>query len=280
MRSFLISVALATVALAMPSAASAATCPTFQVMHNDRIGSVKLSAGQYTPATAGVTCANAGKLLTRFLSDWDGILPGGWTVTQAGAGATFVNGVQSIALAPGKVKPNSNTTQNGVCPGTFTVLHNDHIGRLKLPAGEYQITTKRLHCWFDIQKLQLFLASYESGNLPRPWKVIPAQKKIQRSTNSWFTLKRVGRKPIGGTSTPNSSSCSTNFLVVNSTQIDGTPVAAGRYTIVTLGSYSCRTASTMFKQFLAAGKTPLEWTFVPETGLFLIDGQGFRVDPQ
>lgn len=280
MRTFLISVALATIALVLPTAASAATCPTFQVMHNDRIGTVKLNAGQYTPTATGVTCANSSKLLTRFLSDWDGNLPGGWTVAQTGAGATFVNGVQSIKLAPGKVKPSSNTTQNGVCPGTFTILHNDHIGGLKLPAGQYQITTKRLHCWFDIQKLQLFLASYESGNLPRPWTVIPAQKKIQRSTNSWFTLKRVSSKAHGGTNTPNSTSCSTNFLVVNSTQIDGTPVAAGRYTIVTFGSYSCRTASSTFKQFLTAGKTPTEWTYVPDLGLFLIDGQGFRIDPQ
>ena len=51
----------------------------------------------------------------------------------------------AIAALPASASAGSSTQ----CPGGFTVLHNDHIGKLQLPAGRYQLsveTPARLSC--------------------------------------------------------------------------------------------------------------------------------------
>jgi hypothetical protein len=66
--------------LLLPGGASAATCPSFRVLHNDRIGAASFPAGSYSMTTgtaASVSCAAASKLFTSFLEDYDGRLPGG-----------------------------------------------------------------------------------------------------------------------------------------------------------------------------------------------------------
>src|SRR4051812_9404336 len=64
----------------------ATSCPgTFQVLNSDRIGPLGLPAGPYAIApSGGVGCAEAATLFTRFLQDWDGVLPGGWKVAGKG----------------------------------------------------------------------------------------------------------------------------------------------------------------------------------------------------
>ena len=97
--------------------AAAATCPgTFTVLHNDHIGSVAFPAGQYRVATNQLSCATASQLFSRFLEDYDGVLPAPWQLIgnirrfqKVGTASEF----QVTPLAP--PKPSSLT-----CPGTFT----------------------------------------------------------------------------------------------------------------------------------------------------------------
>lgn len=74
------------VAMAAPSRADAARmrCTgTFRVLHDDHVGSLSLPQGSYRItilASGRPSCAQASALLTRFLEDFDGVLPGGWRV--------------------------------------------------------------------------------------------------------------------------------------------------------------------------------------------------------
>jgi hypothetical protein len=97
-----VAVALAACALGSTSSASAASCPSFRVLHNDRIGAASFPAGSYAMTAntdAGVSCAAASKLLTRFLSDYDGVLPRPWRVVAEGSGKASFKKAQSSASA-------------------------------------------------------------------------------------------------------------------------------------------------------------------------------------
>jgi hypothetical protein len=80
------------------------------------------------------------------------------------AGAIVV--VAGLATATG-------ASASTACPGTFHVLHDDHVGRLQLPAGNYTITIVKgsnLSCSRASKLFSRFLQS-PSGVLPSPWKV-------------------------------------------------------------------------------------------------------------
>ncbi len=57
-------------------------CPgTFRVLNDDRIGSLRLAKGPYWVVLLqrqGLNCAQASRLLARFLEDFDGVLPPPW----------------------------------------------------------------------------------------------------------------------------------------------------------------------------------------------------------
>jgi len=77
---------------------------TFRVLHNDRIGSLRLPKGPYTItllSLTGPTCARASRLFTNFLdNDYAGILPRPWGLDpQTG---TFRRGATSYGF---RVKP-------------------------------------------------------------------------------------------------------------------------------------------------------------------------------
>ena len=62
-----------------------------------------------------------------------------------------------------------------ICPGTFQVQHDDHIGQLKLPKGPYTITVihkKRITCQEATSLFAKFLQRPD-GNLPNGWKLKP-----------------------------------------------------------------------------------------------------------
>ena len=159
------------------------------------------------------------------------------------------------------------------------MLHNDRIGDLKLPKGNYQITTTGLLCWFDVQKLALFLNHDELQRLPRPWTVDAEMMKISRTTNHYFTLKRVSTTGGGGHHPTRSTRCAGTFRVLNTTTIDGIDFAAGRYVINAFSNFSCKLASREFKKFLASGTLPANWSVNPQTGSFYTDGGGFQAEP-
>jgi hypothetical protein len=180
--------------------ADAATkCPaTFRVLHNDHIGKLNLPAGTYVITTKNentISCQRASDLFTKFLQDYDGKLPNGWKVLVNKSGfrkspekAFFVKrqgggggGGGGGGRHPGKGEK--------ICPGTFEVEHNDHIGKLEVSKGPHKITTinrqpvgDRISCSRASQLFAKFLQR-PSGNLPDGWKL-----DVQSAT-----FKKVGK---------------------------------------------------------------------------------------
>ncbi len=171
--------ALSVLALSGAAPASAATCPSFKVLHNDRIGPANLPAGNYTVTTdTGLSCQAASQLFTRFLQDWDGNLPKPWRVVAEGTGkASFTRGGQpgfSVARSGGSGGGGGGNNELGrLCSGTFTVNTSTDVGPLFFPKGQYLvyipaqsgITCRRASILFT-----RFLAAPE-GQLPFPWRV-------------------------------------------------------------------------------------------------------------
>ncbi|MBA3263443.1 MAG: hypothetical protein H0T69_13430 [Thermoleophilaceae bacterium] len=124
-------------------------CPgTFQVLHNDHIGTCH-PGGHYlvTLLSVGrITCSQASAYLSRFLADFDGILPAPWFIDPETG--SFMRGGRNVGFRikelAGPPVPNGGGSgrypAGRSCPGTFSVLNNDSIGRLRLRKGPYRIT--------------------------------------------------------------------------------------------------------------------------------------------
>lgn len=180
--------ALSLLVLSGAATASAATCPSFEVLHNDRIGPASLPAGSYSVTTVegpkgGISCQEASRLFARFLQDWDGDLPSGWIVKAEGQGKASFSG-KSFGTSPrgfsvsrigggggggGGVHPELGR----LCSGSFTVNASTDVGPLFFPKGEYAIyipTKSGVTCRRASILFTRFLAS-PGGMLPSPWRV-------------------------------------------------------------------------------------------------------------
>jgi hypothetical protein len=195
--------ALSVLALSGAGTASAATCPSFKVLHNDRIGPANLPAGNYTVTTdTGLSCQAASQLFTRFLQDWDGNLPKPWRVVAEGTGkASFTRGSQpgfSVARSGGGEGGGGNNELGRLCSGTFTVNASTDVGPLFFPKGQYLtyipaqsgITCRRASVLFT-----KFLAAPE-GQLPFPWRVKTQTATFYKPDNPLRSAFRV--EPAGG----------------------------------------------------------------------------------
>jgi len=169
--------ALSALALTAASPASAASCPSFRVLHDDRIGAASFPAGNYAVSTEpGLSCQAASQLFARFLEDWDGNLPKPWRVAAEGSGkASFTRGGQpgfSVSLSGGGGEGGSNNVLGKLCSGTFTVNTGSRVGPLFFPKDPYLlylppksgITCRRASVLFT-----RFLGA--SGALPDPWQL-------------------------------------------------------------------------------------------------------------
>ena len=169
---------LAMLALGGAASASAAACPSFKVLHDDRIGAVVLPAGSYeVTVSAGLSCSASSKLFARFLSDWDGNLPKPWRATAEGSGkATFKGGSLSfsVRLAGGGGTGGGGNTEIGkLCPGTFTVNAGTDVGPLFFAKGQYLLyipARSSISCRRSSILFTRFLAA-PGGMLPSPWQV-------------------------------------------------------------------------------------------------------------
>lgn len=171
--------ALCALALSAAAPASAATCPSFRVLHNDRIGAANLPAGNYEVLTdTGLSCQSASQLFTRFLQDWDGNLPKPWRVVAEGSGkASFVRGGQPgfevRKIGGGGGGGGTHPELGRLCPDRYTVNAGTEVGPLFFAKGQYAlylpprtgITCRRAAILFT-----RFLAEPE-GQLPFPWRV-------------------------------------------------------------------------------------------------------------
>ena len=294
----LLPLALATIvvaiALASPAAASAqsgapATCPaTFQVLHDDKVGSLSLPAGAYTVTlrnSATLSCAHASDYFRQFLEDWDGKLARPWRYSVQGTGlGTFRRGSSSVGFS---VAPASGGGGGGgghypigaACPGTFRVLHNDRIGVFKIPKGNYRITllsVGRITCSQSARDLAQFLQDFD-GILPSPWFLDTETGSFMRGgRNVGFRIKELVGPPTpsggGGGTHPTGNRCPSTFRVLHNDRIGKLRLAKGPYRITLLSGrgLSCAQASAQFTSFLEdyAGTLPRPWVLNATTGTF------------
>ena len=178
-------------------------CPgVFGVMHNDRIGTFSVPAGNYSVtllSSGPLSCAQAMNRFAGFLKDYDGRLPFPWMLDpQTG---TFL---RSGSLAGFRIEPAVNplpgpTPSSGGlrCTATFTVQHNDRIGALRLPKGRYWITRTsagKPTCAASSRLLAGFLQR-PSGKLPKPWTLKAATATFTRPSGAGFSIKRTSQAP-------------------------------------------------------------------------------------
>jgi hypothetical protein len=260
---------------AQAAAAAPTACPgTFTVLHNDQVGPMAVPAGAYSVQVTGVSCASASALIARFLNDFDGALPGGWSAAPAGIG--FVNPVSGATITLGAGRPPRVRTG---CPGTFTVEHTDRIGRLTLRAGPYVIKTHRISCATASRRFAFFLFHDYAGRLPAGWTLNVAGKRFTRG-RSWFTVKRAtGHRTSGGGIHPNLAiTCPGTVTLAAGTSIGSLILPAGRYYVNVFSNLTCARATASFEQFAAAGAVPPSWTIEYDTATFLLGKQGFQVE--
>jgi hypothetical protein len=183
-------------------AAQASSCPSFQILHNDRIGPASLPAGGYTitlSPSSEVNCYAASQLLARFLEDYDGILPKPWSVVAQGSGKASFNqgGKAGFSIARSSGGEGGNPALGVLCPGSFTVNNTSRVGPLSFAKGQYllylpaltEITCRRASVLFT-----RFLGA-PGGILPSPWLVksqIATFYKPAHPTRSAFRVEPLG----------------------------------------------------------------------------------------
>ncbi len=191
-------------ALGSGASASAASCPAFRVIHNDRIGTASFPASSYsvtTGASGGVTCAAASKLFARFLEDYDGVLPRPWRVVGEGSGkASFNKGAVlgfSVQLG-GKGGGGGNSPLGALCSGTYTVNNSQRVGPLVFPKGSYLLyipPRSGISCRRASVLFTRFLAT-PNGALPPPWRVKNQTATFFKPQNPTRSAFRV--EPLAG----------------------------------------------------------------------------------
>ena len=201
---FAVALAAALTALILTAAApaSAAGCPTFRVLHNDRIGAASLPAGNYeVTVEPGLSCQASTQLLARFLADYDGVLPKPWRVVAAGAGkASFTRGglpgfsVKQVE----KASDGGNTAIGKLCPGSFTVNAGSQVGPLYFPKGQYLIyipARSGISCRRGSVLFTRFLAA-PGGTLPYPWRLLNQTATFYKAAHPERSAFRI--EPING----------------------------------------------------------------------------------
>jgi hypothetical protein len=210
MKKYLLALTLTVGALASTSATALAQAPaqcttSFHVLHDDRIGSMQLPAGTYQVTSEHLTCAQAPALFAEFLNDYNGVLPKPWRSTTPGRGqGVFLrgnSGQRFVVLRTGEVPA---TAANGgshgdlLCPGAFDVLHNDRIGRLAVPKGDYRVTLLggNLSCDAADRLFARFLRDVD-GRLGGGWVLLPSTGELVNGSSHYgFRIKSVNA--VGG----------------------------------------------------------------------------------
>lgn len=292
----LVAASLLVAIVAAGSAPAAATkCPTFRVLHDDRIGSASLPAGTYGIAPTKLSCATASSLFTQFLDDWDGKLPKPWKIKGDGAGrATFTgSGGQKFSVSRGGGGGGGggqHPASGLVCSTRFSISADERIGGLALKKGSYiidRLSTTSPSCNQDAGLLSDFLADFD-GKLPNGWVVLPDDGTFVRGSVTYgFRLEPAG----GGGKHPHhypasATRCGPTFRVLHSDHVGKLRFPAGNYWLYVLkgSAVGCSQAPQLFASFLSrpAGDLPKPWTMDTSTGTFLRgkgSSTGFRAKP-
>lgn len=185
--------------------------------------------------------------------------------------------IASMSLA---ASPASAATEH--CSATFSVLHDDQIGALKLPAGEYDVTLinpNRITCARASRLFARFLQDFD-GTLPPAWRLNAGKAKFVNTRRRFgFQVSQSSSGGGGGGRHPGGlhQTCPT-FRVLNDDTIAGASFPKGTYQMTALGGYSCRQASSSFRSFLQNNQTslPRAWRLDASTGTFSQRGSTFR----
>jgi hypothetical protein len=175
------------------------------------------------------------------------------------------------------------------CPGTFRVLHNDQIGKLDVPKGNYRIKVlddQLLTCKRASKRFAEFLQDFD-GDLGGGWRVRARKATFEKRNGAAFSIKRVrgggGGGGGGGGSHPsgNAERCPT-FQVLHNDRIGSVQFPKGTYQMTALGGLTCAKGSSLFRDFLQEfeGNLPGRWRLNGKTGTFLRgnSGKGFQVN--
>lgn len=186
-----------------PGATAAPTsCPSFRVLHDDRIGPAVLPAGSYTitiDSTSGLACGAAAKLFTRFLEDYDGVLPRPWRVTGEGSGkASFKPGdAAGFSVSRSSASGEGSSLLGALCNGTFTVNASTRVGPLFFPKAGYLLyipPRSGISCRRASVLFTRFLGG--GGSLPQPWRTIAQTATFYKPANPQRSAFRV--EPLSG----------------------------------------------------------------------------------
>ena len=288
---------LSTVVLAFAAAggrAQAATCPTFSVLHNDRIGKLQLPAGPYNVSTSKLTCAESTSLFAEFLDDYDGKLRPPWKTTVLGVGhGRFTKGGTSVNFTVTKTSKPSGGGGGGshgalACTTPYKVTRTEEIQSLTIKAGRYRITRlgTALTCGQAARLLGTFLKDF-GGPLPNGWTLLPDSGAFVRGSLSYgFRIKPY----VGPPSPPipihtGDRRCPGTFRVLHNDHIGRLRLPGGPYHVYILkgSSLSCGQASSQFSRFLSSvsGDLPAPWRLDVGTATFRRGGSraAFRVKP-
>jgi hypothetical protein len=265
------------------------SCPSFHVLHNDRIGTVSLPGGYYAMTTRGMTCDAASERFTAFLEDWDGRLPRPWRASASGAGrATFTGGPDSFSVrrtgsTPGGNPSGGGSTRGLTCPTPFRLIGNDSIGSLQLRRGLYRIvrlSTYSPNCSQASSLFTQFLTDFD-GQLQGGWILVPDEAAfIRGSLYRGFRVEPWAGPRPPKPPTPGPSRCPSTFRVEHDDSIGPLAFPAGPYRLGILkGSrgLTCAGISDLFRQFLddPNGVLPSPWVIDANTGTFR-QGAGSR----
>jgi hypothetical protein len=162
---------------------------------------------------------------------------------------------------------------------TFRVLHDDHIGTLSLPAGNYTVTPYGgMTTTQAQQRLNRFLQDFD-GRLPAPWQLDPATATFD-ADGAGFTVV-----PAPAASQPDTTStgtvCPGVFVVEHDDRIGSLAFPRGSYQVTSLRG-SCAGNMSAFRRLLAqpANQLPSTWSLAAPTGTFSTSaGSRFRVKP-
>ena len=128
---------------------------------------------------------------------FDGKLPGKWRVLVRRSAFQRGNSQVGFSVERGQRHGGGggkHPAKGRACPNLFRVLHNDRIGRLRLPAGQYRITllAKRRPTCQRAPKLFAKFLQRPDGKLPNGWDLDPGTATFTKRVGVGFRVKRVG----------------------------------------------------------------------------------------
>jgi hypothetical protein len=185
-------------------ASAAIACPSFRILHNDRIGPAVLPAGNYTitsTPSASLTCAATSQLFKRFLEDYDGILPRPWTVVAQGTGkASFrLAGVVTFSVSRSSGGGEEESSSLGtLCGGSFMVNSSTRVGPLFFPRGSYLLyipPRSAISCRRASVLFTRFLGA-PGGKLPVPWRTMAQTATFYKPAHPQRSAFRI--EPLAG----------------------------------------------------------------------------------